>query len=180
MKGSPLPSPSSILASQFTLRVTVVLWLSEPDVAVTVIVLLPVGVPGFDGPLPPPPPLLPPPHDEITPTINASTLIVIQRAIQSRRARLHSRRGSKPAESTAYRHGLRREGGSSGAADCAFTEPPAMIEGAVVVIVRVEVALPPEGVTDAGDNEQVAAEGAPLHVSDTAELNPPEGATVMV
>ena len=77
-----------------TTRVTLVLWLSDPDVPVTVIVLLPVGVPGLEGPLPPPLPPPPLPQDESVPTNKASTPIVSQRVY---RLRLSSRRGARPA-----------------------------------------------------------------------------------
>ena len=41
---------------QLTVSVTVVLWLSDPDVPVTVMVQLLVGMSGFDGALPDEPP----------------------------------------------------------------------------------------------------------------------------
>lgn len=50
----------------------------------------------------------------------------------------------------------------------------------MVAIISVDVTLAPEGVTDDGDNVQVAFDGAPLHESDTAELNPPAGEMVTV
>lgn len=76
-------------------NVTVVLWLKAPDVAVTVMVLAPAGVPGFDGP---PPLLPPPPHDEGTPTTSASMMSAVQRGSRSRHLRFNRRMGSNPAD----------------------------------------------------------------------------------
>ncbi|MFP5236424.1 MAG: hypothetical protein ACLGSD_11025 [Acidobacteriota bacterium] len=47
-------------------------------------------------------------------------------------------------------------------------------------MVRVEVTLPPEGVTLVGAKEHDAAEGAPLQAKVTAELKPLDGLTVRV
>ncbi len=47
-------------------------------------------------------------------------------------------------------------------------------------MVSVEVTLEPEGVTETGENVQLAFDGAPLQVSDTAELNPFAGVRVIV
>ena len=63
---------------------------------------------------------------------------------------------------------------------CALIAPAAIAEGAVVVMVSVEVTLEPEGVTEMGENVQLAFDGAPLQVSDTAELNPFAGVRVIV
>lgn len=73
------------------------LWLSDPDVPVTAMVLLPAGVPGLEGPLPPP---LPPPpllQEESAPTNNASTPIVSQRVYKLCRLRLSRSRDARPA-----------------------------------------------------------------------------------
>ena len=67
-----------------------------------------------------------------------------------------------------------------GGAASAVPTPPATAEGAVVAIVSVEVTLDPDGVTEDGEREQLAPEGAPAQVSAMAELNPPEGVSVMV
>jgi hypothetical protein len=51
---------------------------------------------------------------------------------------------------------------------------------AVVDTVRVVVATPPEGVTDAGAKVQVAPEGKPEQANVVAELNPLSGVMEMV
>ena len=50
----------------------------------------------------------------------------------------------------------------------------------VVLMVKLEVALVPLGVTEAGEAEQVASVGRPLHASTTAALNPDTEFTVTV
>jgi hypothetical protein len=48
----------------------------------------------------------------------------------------------------------------------------------VVVTVAVNAAaLPPFGVAEAGESEQAASDGAPLHASVTVPLNPLTGVT---
>jgi len=55
------------------------------------------------------------------------------------------------------------------------------LDGAVVVTFTVAVAaFVPSGVTDVGEKVQVARDGAPVQLSETAWLKPPAGVTLSV
>jgi len=62
---------------QFTVRLTVVLWLKEPEVAVMVRVYVPVGVP--EDRVSPPPPFPPPPQSTKADTSTSAAKATIRR-----------------------------------------------------------------------------------------------------
>lgn len=136
----------------------------EPDVAVTVTVLAPAGVPGFvtgGGVLLP---LLPPPH-AIIPIVG----------------RVQSKTSISPRRRFLYRNGNKR----NPAANVPPAQPDILSDacllcalGAVAVIVNVVLtAAVPFGVTVAGEKLQVASLGRPEQAKLTAALNPLIGVT---
>ena len=147
-----------------TVTVKAAVWLVA-ETAVTVIVLVPGGVPmtGFLIGLPPPPQLT---------MANAKPMParMRQRRLTFPVAwKLPASRSPNTIPSDHARvPGRRRATGTA-------TEL-----GAVVLMVRVVEAGPPFGVTVAGENVQLEAAGNPLHEKLTAELMPFTGFTVMV
>ena len=121
------------------------------DVPVTVIVYVPVGVPGFFGPPPPPP------HPAITTAQMIAANKYASRSLFDCRIIATSR--------TSNRHN--NDSGHAGPRGCGIGTNN---DGAVVVIVKVEV---PEGVTLGVDKEQDASDGAPEQASETGLPNAP-------
>ena len=150
--------------------------LVEPDEAVvaeTVTIELPTGVPRNEAlvvPFPEPPELQPPPYAMMS-EIHRSSIRVTANPL-----RLPTFLRSTPGNrSTATANTPPWVQGQFNGSKCR-----ACIEGAIVVTVRVVVAGPPFGVTEAGVNEQLATAGSPVQANATASLKPLVGVTINV
>ena len=122
---------------------------------------IPAGVPGLVGPL------LPLPHETIANAMQASNTHDANRNANSR--------FSFFAQSVAImklRNRLRNKA-SIGKVGRLLGRIVKISDGAVVVIVRVEVVEPEPGVTLAGEKEHDASDGNPEHARDTAFVNAP-------
>lgn len=146
---------------------------TSPEVAVTVSMYVPGGVPGF----PPPPP--PPPPPQATNNI-ASASVALKTSPERRRV---------AAESAVSVVSRRSHINSCGAPPSSHSpnggEPGRRLrkdrECAVVVTDTVVVAVfVPLRVTEGGFALQVACDGAPVQANETDWLKPPDGVTVRV
>jgi hypothetical protein len=134
-----------------------------PDVPVSVILVVPMGVPPVGMWW-----LLPQPNTSSDAVNKLRTLTFVQdRSIRIQ----HSRQKSNPSVKAA----CNANGGKLNRLDAGVKS-----EGASVVIVAVATTgvVPSEGVTEVGDTVHVDIAGAPPHDSATAWLNPPTGVTV--
>jgi hypothetical protein len=161
-------SPSNdrgLAGDQFTVRVTLVELVSDPDVPVSVSLLEPTGVPPVGVWW------LPQPATSIArPTAAGSKPRLVESlCLRSRNAKRMKR------SVAAYKIARKLEGGCVSTMCVGVTS-----DGLVVATVTVATTgvTPSEGVTDDGEIEQVDIAGAPLHARGTAALNPPDGVTV--
>ena len=142
----------------------------DPEVAVTVTLLVPAGVPGLVG-APPVPPELPPPPQPINPPATASAMASTNHRPQPA-ARFVPDMANKSKLASAR---------SPGTPERAILLLSAAACGAVVVTVKVVVAALAPGVTVDGAKVQLASEGRPLlHAKVTACAKPPAGVTESV
>ena len=150
---------------QFTVTCKVAVCVIAPDVAVTVIVLVPTGVEWLDE--------LPQPlSTAILPTrsVSASRLCMYLCAVLRRRAaRPHGRR-RMARESSEANLPPKRESGL----------PTSALVLTPVAIASVVVAAAPEGVMVDGEKLQVAFTGSPEQLKLICWLNPPAGVAVTV
>jgi hypothetical protein len=150
--------------------VRVPVWLSEPEVALTVTVLVPAGVPGVVvwplPPLPPPPLLLfdPPPQAVRKPPSARTSTSPSQRVCRTRVA--GSRNNSRVAIPAARVKPVRAG--------------TVLVVAAVVERVRVVVTALAPGVMVLGEKLQAAFAGSPLQAKLTCWEKPPAGVMVRV
>jgi hypothetical protein len=144
-------TPRSSCYCTATLRETV--WLSEPAVAVTVTVVVPVGVPGS---VVPPPPPLPPPPEPLEPPPQPNKLAATPSVISTTNQRIRLPLGRK------VRISIARPAKAASPVKLERSLPELFITlGAVVEIVKTVVAALPLGVTVEGANVQLASDGRP-------------------
>jgi hypothetical protein len=159
----PVPSPAWPYC---TVICRLAVWLVDPEVAVTVTVDVPEGVPGFEVPPPPPPPLPPQPR-KAPPRTRAQT-----------------------STNQRFQRATRLTPGISNSNKLPSAKSPVMPArwiplctddcAAVVVMVKVVVTALAPGVTVAGAKVQVASEGRPLQAKVTGCAKPPAGVTETV
>src|SRR3984885_14653421 len=154
-----------IRSSQLTVRFTLVELVSDPDVPVSVSVLEPVGVPPVG--------VWWLPHPAIS--IAKPTADIIKPSlIESLRRR--SKSTKQVNRSAAADKIVRKTDGGSVSMKCDGVTNDGLTVATVTVVTT--GVTPSDGVTDEGEIVQVDIDGAPLHASATAALNPPDGVTV--
>lgn len=124
-------------------------------------VYVPAGVPGFDGPL------LPLLHETI-----AKAMQVRNTHDANRNANLRFSFFAQSAATMKVRKTVSHKA-TTGKVGRLLGRAGKISDGAVVVIVRVEVVEPEPGVTLAGEKEHDASDGNPEHARDTAFVNAP-------
>ena len=130
------------------------------DVPVTVTEYVPAGVPGFFGVL------LPPPQE------TAGSARQISRAQQAAENANCWRFARANIAATARAASKLSQSARIGPVGSDGPAKGNTADGAVVEIVRVEVAVPEPGVTLAGEKLQVASDGRPEHASETESVKP--------
>lgn len=157
-----------------TVTCSVAVGVIDPEVAVTVTVLVPAGVPGF-GVVPPPPPSPPPPLPPLPPPHPTS-------APPRMKAKSSKNQPLQPATRLAPGITKRSKQPSAKSPVIPARRMPPRTEdcAAIVEIVRVVVTALPLGVTVAGAKVQVASDGRPLQAKVTGCAKPPAGVTEIV